>query len=94
LEDSEKTVFSVEQWIDAIRMGEGAKQKLPGDLLMEKTPDSEAQNPIADLPPVEKVTGTQGETTASEEAESETEDPAEPTEEATAEPTVVQHSEL
>jgi protein disulfide-isomerase A6 len=40
----------IENWIDAIRMGEGQKNKLPEGILAEKVPEAEAQNPIKDVP--------------------------------------------
>lgn len=41
---------AIENWVDAIRMGEGVKNKLPEGILSEKTPEAEAQNPIKDVP--------------------------------------------
>ena len=69
-ESKDMSIDAVETWIDQIRMGEGAKQKLPDAILTEKVP-----NPAATEQPLEK---------RAEEASSE-EPVAEPTSETTAE---------
>lgn len=47
---------SVETWIDAIRMGEGEKKKLPASVVQEEAPESSSEEPGAET--VEPVHGT------------------------------------
>ncbi|KAI9734778.1 MAG: hypothetical protein M1818_006765 [Claussenomyces sp. TS43310] len=98
---SDHSLETIEGWIDAIRMGEGEKQRLPGGVIVEKTPESEAQKPVGEAPRAE----AEAEPVAAKEAEPETSLEAEPiavptavaieeTVEPEAEPTAPTHNEL
>lgn len=41
---------SVEAWIDAIRMGEGSKSKLPKDIIVQEPEETPAETPVAAEP--------------------------------------------
>ncbi|KAG5793914.1 hypothetical protein H9Q69_007031 [Fusarium xylarioides] len=96
------SLASVENWIDAIRMGEGAKKKIPEGVIVEKTEAAEEKSTQATDPEPEvetdgpKEAKTEVETEA--EIESKTPEPeAEPVAESEAEPKTkeeIKHEEL
>jgi protein disulfide-isomerase A6 len=51
------TEEAIENWVDAIRLGEGSKEKLPGGLIPEvpEVPVEELQEPLKEEPIVEEV---------------------------------------
>ncbi|CVL04835.1 probable protein disulfide isomerase-related protein A [Fusarium proliferatum] len=95
------SLASVENWIDAIRMGEGAKKKIPEGVVVEKTqaaeekstqatdpePEVETDGPKEAKTEVETEAEIESETPAEAEAEAKTPEPeAEPVAESEAEP--------
>ncbi|PTB67675.1 thioredoxin-domain-containing protein [Trichoderma citrinoviride] len=54
-EDGEFSVHSVESWIDAVRMGEGEKQKLPEGIVVEKAEPSEEAKAGTEAPAAEEA---------------------------------------
>lgn len=95
------SLASVENWIDAIRMGEGAKKKIPEGVVVEKTeaaeekstqatdpePEVETDGPKEAKTEVETEAEIESETPAEAEAERKTPEPeAEPVAESEAEP--------
>ncbi|KAL7810879.1 hypothetical protein V8C26DRAFT_409636 [Trichoderma gracile] len=55
-EDGEFSVHSVESWIDAVRMGEGEKKKLPEGVVVEKAEPTEEAKTETETPAAEKAT--------------------------------------
>lgn len=94
------SLASVENWIDAIRMGEGAKKKIPEGVVVEKTEAAEEKSTQATdpEPEVETEAEIESETPAEAEAEAKTPEPeAEPVAESEAEPKTkeeIKHEEL
>jgi protein disulfide-isomerase A6 len=103
------SLASVENWIDAIRMGEGAKKKIPEGVIVEKTeekstqatdpePEVETDGPKEAKTEVETEAEIESETPAEDEAEAKTPEPeAEPVAESEAEPKTkeeIKHEEL
>ncbi|KAF4344085.1 disulfide-isomerase [Fusarium beomiforme] len=102
------SLASVENWIDAIRMGEGAKKKIPEGVIVEKTeekstqatdpePEVETDAPKEAKTIVESEVEIEHETQTEKEAEAKTPEPeAEPVAEPEAEPKTKEekHDEL
>lgn len=72
------SLASVENWIDAIRMGEGAKKKIPEGVVVEKTEAAEKSTQATDPEPEIETDGPkEAKTEVETEAEIESETPAE-----------------
>ncbi|TFB05110.1 Putative protein disulfide-isomerase [Trichoderma ghanense] len=55
-EDGDFSVHSVEAWIDAVRMGEGEKKKLPEGVVVEKAEPTEEAKTETEAPAAEEAT--------------------------------------
>lgn len=76
IKDEDVTVEALEAWVDAIKMGEGSKEKLPEGLIPTEpeAPETQTEHPVVVEEILEEV-DAESETTAPKEAETKTEEP-------------------